>query len=61
MGVLKAGERQTEVVEPAVQQLAGDGDAEIGDLGEVDNPMRPGGCSWRKITSRSGPFTARHA
>ena len=26
-----------------------------------DNPMRPGGCSWRKITSRSGPFTARHA
>ena len=26
-----------------------------------DKPMRPGGCSWRKITSRSGPFTARHA
>ena len=24
-------------------------------------PIRPGGCSWRKITSRSGPFTARHA
>src|ERR1700722_16222438 len=23
-----------------------------------DNPIRPGGCSWRKITSRSGPFTA---
>ena len=35
MGVFEAGERQTEVIEPAVQQLAGDGDAKIGDLGEV--------------------------
>src|SRR5271168_4409399 len=26
-----------------------------------DSPIRPGGCSWRKITSRSSPFTARHA
>ena len=25
-----------------------------------DRPMRPGGCSWRKITSRSGPLRARH-
>src|SRR5262249_50875563 len=25
-----------------------------------DRPMRPGGCSWRKITSRSGPLSARH-
>ena len=24
-----------------------------------DSPIRPGGCSWRKITSRSAPFTAR--
>ncbi len=41
VGVLEAGERQTEVVEPAVQRLAGDGDAEIGDLGEV--PISPCG------------------
>src|SRR6202453_5009527 len=34
VGVLEAGERQTEVIEPAVQQLAGNGDAKIGDLGE---------------------------
>ena len=26
MGVFEAGKRQTEVIEPAVQQLAGDGD-----------------------------------
>jgi hypothetical protein len=25
-----------------------------------DNPIRPGGCSWRKITSRLGPLSARH-
>src|SRR3981189_2974885 len=25
-----------------------------------DRPMRPGGCSWRKITSRLGPLRARH-
>src|SRR5271166_3919047 len=24
-----------------------------------DRPMRPGGCSWRKITSRLGPLSAR--
>src|SRR5438132_5683770 len=25
-----------------------------------DRPIRPGGCSWRKITSRWGPLRARH-
>jgi hypothetical protein len=25
-----------------------------------DRPMRPVGCSWRKITSRLGPLKARH-
>ena len=35
MGVFEAGEGQTKVIEPAIQQLAGNGDAEIGDLGEV--------------------------
>src|ERR1700719_5230017 len=25
-----------------------------------DRPMRPGGCSWRNITSRLGPWSARH-
>ena len=38
VGVFEAGEGQTEVIEPAVEQLAGDGDAEIGDLGEVRQP-----------------------
>lgn len=35
VGVFEAGEGQTEVIEPAIQQFAGDGDAEIRDLGEV--------------------------
>ena len=35
MGVLEAGERQAEVIEPAIEGLAGDGDAEIGHFGEV--------------------------
>lgn len=35
VGVFEAGEVQTEVIEPAVKQLASNGDAEIGDLGEV--------------------------
>jgi hypothetical protein len=38
MGVFEAGKGQTEVIEPAVEQLAGDGDAKIGDLGEVRQP-----------------------
>jgi len=42
VGVLEAGEGQTEVIEPAVQQLASDGDAEIGDLGEVRQPHAAG-------------------
>ena len=25
-----------------------------------DRPIRPGGCSWRKITSGLGPLSARH-
>ena len=25
-----------------------------------DRPIRPGGCSWRNITSRLGPWSARH-
>lgn len=35
---------------PAVRRRR---DAEIGDLGKSDNPMRPGGCSWRR--SPRGP------
>jgi len=35
VGVFEAREGQTEVIEPAVKQLASNGDAEIGDLGEV--------------------------
>jgi hypothetical protein len=35
MGVLPAGERQAEVIEPVIERLAGDRDAEIAHLGEV--------------------------
>ena len=35
MSVFEARERQAEVIEPAVEVLAGDGDAEIGHFGEV--------------------------
>src|SRR5664279_5280627 len=35
MGVFEARERQAEVIESAIEDLAGDGDAEIGHLGEV--------------------------
>ena len=35
VGVLETGEGQTEVIEPAIEEMAGDGDAEIGHLGEV--------------------------
>ena len=35
MGVFEARERQAEVIELAIEDLAGDGDAEIGHLGEV--------------------------
>ena len=45
MGMFEAGEWQTEVVEPTVQQLANDGDDKIGHLGEVRQPIRPGKCS----------------
>jgi hypothetical protein len=27
---------------------------------QSDRPICPGGCSWRKITSRRGPWSARH-
>ena len=61
MGVLEAGKGQAEVIKSAVEKLAGNGDAEIGHSVKSDSPIRPGGCSWRKMTSRSGPFTARQA
>ena len=35
MGVFKARERQAEVIKSAVEELAGDGDAEIGHFSEV--------------------------
>ncbi len=34
-GVLEAGERQTEMVEPMVQRLPSDGDAKLAHVGEV--------------------------
>src|ERR1700692_2413212 len=38
MGVFEARERQAEVIESAIKDLAGDGDAEFGPLGEVRQP-----------------------
>ena len=35
MGVLEAGKGQTEVIEAAIKDLAGDGHAQIGHFGEV--------------------------
>src|ERR1700691_5099684 len=35
MGVFEARERQAEMIKSAIKDLAGDGDAEIGHLGEV--------------------------
>jgi len=40
--VFEAGEGQTEVIEALVEKLAGDGDCEIGDLGEVGQPHAAG-------------------
>jgi hypothetical protein len=59
----EARERQAEVVEPMRKRLARDRDADLAHVGEVrqaHSARRPGGCSWRKITSRLGPLSARH-
>ena len=40
--------------------LSGDGHLEFPAVGEVE-PSRPGGCSWGKYTSRSGPCSARQS
>lgn len=63
MCVLDARDRQSEMIEPMIKVLARDGDAErarVGEIGKAHPPLRPGGCSWRKITSRLGPLSARH-
>src|SRR5207249_2640364 len=61
MGMLEARECQPEVVEPVVERFTPDRDAEFAHGGEVgQKPIRHGGCSWRKITSRLGPLRARH-
>jgi hypothetical protein len=57
MGGFEAGEWLTEVAEPVV--MAGDGDAKIGDLGEIPKAIRRGGCSWWNIISRSGQSIGR--
>jgi hypothetical protein len=48
VGVFEAGEGQTEVIEPAVKQLASNDDPRSVTSVKSDNPMRPGGCSWRE-------------
>lgn len=61
MGMLKAGERQPEVVEAVIERLTSNDNAERACIGKSDRPRRPGSCSWRKITSCSGPLSARQA
>jgi hypothetical protein len=46
------------MIEPVGEPNARDGDAEWIGIGEVRQALLPGGCSWRKITSRSGPCSA---
>jgi hypothetical protein len=48
VSMLEARERQSEVIEPMIEPHTG---LSV----KSDRPIRPGGCSWRKITSRLGP------
>ena len=41
--------------------LSGDGHPQEIAVGEVELGSRPGGCSWGKYTSRSGPCNARQS
>ena len=59
MGVLEARERQSKVIEPVIERMAGNRDLEPSV--KSDSPSRPGSYSCQKITSRSGPLSARHA
>ena len=42
LGMLPAGERQTEVIEPVIERDTGDADAEIGHVGEVRQSLLTG-------------------
>src|SRR5208282_1808059 len=48
MGVFEARERQAEVIKSAIEDLAGDGDAEIGRLGEI----RQSHPAWRMLLAK---------
>src|SRR5690349_5222466 len=45
LGVLPAGERQTKVIEPMRERLAGDADAQFRSIGEVGQALLPGRMS----------------
>src|SRR5437764_736977 len=60
MGMLEARERQPEVIEPMTEPLTPIVMPSAPMSVKSDRPIRPGGCSWRKITSRWGPLRARH-
>ena len=38
MGMLEARVGQPEVIEPVIERLAGDGDAQVGHVGEIRQP-----------------------
>ncbi|MCK1403683.1 hypothetical protein [Bradyrhizobium sp. 162] len=49
MGVLEAREREPQVVEPLLERLTRDANAERACVGEVgQRPRRLGSCSWRE-------------
>ncbi len=61
MGMLEAGERQPEVIEPVIERLTRDGNAERACVGEVGQTQTARLVLLAKITSCSGPLSARQA
>ena len=57
--VLEARAGQPEVVQPMIEFDAGDAHRRSPISVKSDSPICPGSCTWRKITSRSSPFSAR--
>lgn len=60
--VLEPGIGQSKVIQPVIQRLTGHGEPRSPPMSvKSDRPIRPGSWVWRKITSRSGPCSARQA
>ena len=55
VSVLEAGEDEPEVIEPMIERPPAMETPRQPVSVKSDSPSRPGSCSWRKITSCSGP------